>query len=133
MFLAGEAADELKYQCDYVLDRKNDDLMFRYLRYPSATVEEAATHYWQEHQDDILLELRKNEIIREKYRAIEAQKNNPLHKQRAIMAAVKESGAKTVNGLGMLARQGALNFKLWTGVDAPQELMMETLKKEFGL
>lgn len=97
MFLEGDSTDELKYQCDYVLDRKNDDLMFRYLQYPSATVEEAATQYWQTHQDDILLELRKNEIIREKYRAVEAQKNNPLHKQRAIMAAVKESGAKTVN------------------------------------
>lgn len=42
-------------------------------------------------------------------------------------------GAKTVNGLGMLVRQGALNFKLWTGVDAPVELMTETLRKEFNL
>jgi shikimate dehydrogenase len=50
-----------------------------------------------------------------------------------FLGEAKCRGAKTVNGLGMLARQGALNFKLWTGVDAPQELMMETLKKEFGL
>ena len=53
--------------------------------------------YWQTHQDDILLELRKNEIIREKLRAIESNPNNSLHKRRAIMTAVKESGAKTVN------------------------------------
>ncbi|MDO4322981.1 MAG: shikimate dehydrogenase [Lachnospiraceae bacterium] len=40
-------------------------------------------------------------------------------------------GAKTVNGLGMLACQGALNFELWTGVKAPLEVMEETLRKEF--
>ena len=42
-------------------------------------------------------------------------------------------GAKTVNGLGMLVEQGALNFKLWTGVDAPVDLMAEVLRKEFNL
>lgn len=41
-------------------------------------------------------------------------------------------GAKTVNGLGMLACQGALNFTLWTGVDAPLDVMEETLRKEFS-
>lgn len=42
-------------------------------------------------------------------------------------------GAKTVNGLGMLAQQGALNFTLWTGADAPVGVMEDTLKREFGL
>ncbi|WP_394926199.1 shikimate dehydrogenase [uncultured Robinsoniella sp.] len=44
-----------------------------------------------------------------------------------------QRGAKTVNGLGMLAQQGALNFTLWTGADAPVEVMEDTLKQEFGL
>ncbi len=42
-------------------------------------------------------------------------------------------GAHTVNGLGMLANQGALNFTLWTGEEAPVEVMEETLRKEFNL
>lgn len=42
-------------------------------------------------------------------------------------------GAHTINGLGMLVNQGALNFTLWTGVEAPVEVMVETLKKEFNL
>lgn len=42
-------------------------------------------------------------------------------------------GAKTINGLGMLVNQGALNFKLWTGVDAPVEVMKAVLRREFGL
>lgn len=40
-------------------------------------------------------------------------------------------GAKTVNGLGMLACQGALNFTLWTGAEAPLSIMEETLRREF--
>lgn len=40
-------------------------------------------------------------------------------------------GAKTVSGLGMLVQQAALNFTLWTGVEAPVEVMEEALKKEF--
>ena len=42
-------------------------------------------------------------------------------------------GAHTINGLGMLVNQGALNFTLWTGEEAPIEVMTETLKNEFGL
>jgi len=50
-----------------------------------------------------------------------------------FLQEAEKRGAKTVNGLGMLVRQGALNFELWTGEKAPVELMTETLKKEFGL
>ena len=41
--------------------------------------------------------------------------------------------AKTINGLGMLVNQGALNLTLWAGVEAPVAVMMDTLKMEFGL
>lgn len=52
----------------------------------------------------------------------------------AITEFLKEAGArgaKCVGGLGMLARQGALNFTLWTGEEAPVGVMEETLKREF--
>lgn len=42
-------------------------------------------------------------------------------------------GAQTINGLGMLVNQAAVNFTLWTGKAAPEKLMMDTLKAEFGL
>ncbi|MCD2493543.1 shikimate dehydrogenase [Lacrimispora sp. NSJ-141] len=42
-------------------------------------------------------------------------------------------GSHTVNGLGMLVNQGALNFTLWTGTEAPLDVMTDALKKEFGL
>ena len=40
-------------------------------------------------------------------------------------------GVKIVSGLGMLVNQAALNFTLWTGEEAPYDVMAEALKKEF--
>ncbi|MBR3974196.1 MAG: shikimate dehydrogenase [Oscillospiraceae bacterium] len=50
-----------------------------------------------------------------------------------FLREAEKRGAKTINGLGMLVNQGALNFTLWTGVEAPSDVMMDTLKQEFGL
>lgn len=44
-----------------------------------------------------------------------------------------QRGAQTINGLGMLANQAALNFRLWTGREAPVSLMEEVLRREFHL
>ena len=48
-----------------------------------------------------------------------------------FLQAARERGAKTISGLGKLACQGALNFTIWTGEEAPYEVMFEALKKEF--
>lgn len=48
-----------------------------------------------------------------------------------FLQACRAQGAKTVSGLGMLACQGALNFTLWTGMEAPLDVMEATLRKEF--
>ena len=50
-----------------------------------------------------------------------------------FLQEAEKRGAKTINGLGMLVNQGALNFTMWTGVDAPVDVMVDTLKKEFDL
>lgn len=97
MFLTGEPPENIHYECGFTIDRKDNSLMLRYLKYPVASIEKAATDYWRSHQDDILLDLRKNEILRQKLSEVEADLDNPLHKQRAIMNALRESGAKTVN------------------------------------
>ena len=41
-----------------------------------------------------------------------------------LLTAAAERGATTVNGLGMLVHQAAISFELWTGVDAPVEVML---------
>ena len=50
-----------------------------------------------------------------------------------FLQEAEKRGAKTINGLGMLVNQGALNFNMWAGVDAPVDVMVDTLKKEFDL
>jgi len=46
---------------------------------------------------------------------------NPLETR--LLKEAKVAGAKTVSGVLMLVYQGAEAFKLWTGVEAPAELM----------
>ncbi|GAB4342098.1 MAG: shikimate dehydrogenase [Phototrophicales bacterium] len=41
-----------------------------------------------------------------------------------LMQQAEAHGGRAIGGLGMLVRQGALSFKIWTGVDAPIETMM---------
>ncbi len=57
---------------------------------------------------------------------------NPL--QTRLLKDATEVGCKTINGLDMLVNQAALSFKIWTGVEAPLEVMrkaaLEVLEKE---
>jgi shikimate dehydrogenase len=41
-------------------------------------------------------------------------------------------GAQILDGLGMLVYQGAIGFKLWTGKDAPLDIMHKALSKAFN-
>lgn len=50
-----------------------------------------------------------------------------------FLKEAEKQGALAVNGLGMLACQAALNFKLWTGVEASLDVMEETLRREFDM
>ncbi len=46
-----------------------------------------------------------------------------------LLKVAKERGCPTLNGMGMLVRQGAASFKLWTGREAPVKVMREALGK----
>ena len=49
-----------------------------------------------------------------------------------FLKAASDHGAKVHNGLGMLVRQAAINFTLWTGKEAPLDVMAKALKNEFS-
>ncbi len=49
-----------------------------------------------------------------------------------FLKAAAEHGARTFTGIGMLVQQGALNFTLWTGEEAPVDVMYEALEKELS-
>jgi shikimate dehydrogenase len=46
---------------------------------------------------------------------------NPLETK--LLQQAQKSGAQALDGLGMLVRQGALAFEIWTGEEAPVEVM----------
>ena len=48
-----------------------------------------------------------------------------------FLREARARGAKAITGLGMLVCQGARNFTLWTGEEAPFTAMFDALKKEF--
>lgn len=50
-----------------------------------------------------------------------------------FLKSAKESGAKTLNGIGMLVRQGALSFSIFTGKDAPIDVMRSAALKVLNL
>jgi shikimate dehydrogenase len=52
---------------------------------------------------------------------------NPERSDTAFLRIARMRGHRTIDGLGMLARQGAAGFKAWTGKDAPLEVMIEAL------
>ncbi|MDQ3328051.1 MAG: shikimate dehydrogenase [Chloroflexota bacterium] len=51
---------------------------------------------------------------------------NPINTP--LLRLSQAAGAQTVSGLDMLVYQGAESFRLWTGQDAPIEIMMRTAR-----
>jgi shikimate dehydrogenase len=50
-----------------------------------------------------------------------------------LLTMAKQAGCKTQNGLRMLLYQGLASFKLWTGVEAPEDIFdIEELQRQAG-
>jgi len=56
----------------------------------------------------------------------------PNPPQTVFLDKARARGAVTLDGLGMLVYQGAIAFKLWTGHDAPVQIMKQALAAEFA-
>jgi shikimate dehydrogenase len=52
--------------------------------------------------------------------------------QTALMQQVEDAGGRAIGGLGMLVRQGAEAFKIWTGVEPPLDVMLDTVRLELN-
>ena len=49
-----------------------------------------------------------------------------------FLEEAKKIGCKTFHGMQILFNQGAIAFELWTGLDAPVEVMLDALAKVYG-
>jgi shikimate dehydrogenase len=54
---------------------------------------------------------------------------NPPHTP--FLKEAESRGVKTLDGLGMLVYQGAIGFTMWTGMEAPVDVMHQALKQAF--
>jgi shikimate dehydrogenase len=46
-----------------------------------------------------------------------------------FLVAARSRGARAAGGLAMLVYQGAASFRLWTGLEAPVEVMFQAARK----
>ena len=53
-----------------------------------------------------------------------------LPKETLLLKQAKRKGCVTLSGAGMLIYQGAEAFRLWTGLDAPVDIMKKVLEEE---
>jgi shikimate dehydrogenase len=49
-----------------------------------------------------------------------------------VLKAAAEAGATTLGGLHMLVYQGVLSFQMWTGQDAPVDVMLAAATREMA-
>ena len=49
-----------------------------------------------------------------------------------LLREARAAGARTVAGVGMFVQQAAIQFELWTGRDAPVDVMTETVIRALG-
>jgi shikimate dehydrogenase len=49
-----------------------------------------------------------------------------------LLAAARQRGLPTLDGLSMLVYQGVIGFQLWTGQDPPEDVMKQSLRAALG-
>ena len=50
-----------------------------------------------------------------------------------LLREAAQQGCQTLDGLGMLIHQGAIGFKIWTGLDCDSAAMREAAEEFLGI
>ena len=95
MFVESVPYEGLRFKSKYHTEDMGDGFI-DYLQDRNGFVDCFAAVYISQHREEILAELMRIEILQERYAAIAANSDSPLHKMKAISDAVKASGASTV-------------------------------------
>ena len=114
-FFAGIYADSLEYETEYQFAGWNEENLLEYIISPEQFIKDEAQRYLENHLEDILLDLRRLESLKEHLSAIENAKDSPLHKVKAISKAVTESGAQTAR---VTIVKNGIEFSFKTATDS---------------
>lgn len=96
-FIKGNAVSDIVYKCPYSTDSMTDKEYIQFILDKEPLVEETAKAYIEEHQENILAQFYNNSLLRKELQSIYDNPKHILHRVKAIIDAVRESGAKTVN------------------------------------
>lgn len=96
-FIKGNAVSDIVYQCPYSTDSMSDKEYIQFILDKEPLVEETAKAYIEDHQENILAQFYNNALLKKELQSIYDDPGHILHRVKAIIDAVQESGAKTVN------------------------------------
>lgn len=96
-FIKGNAVSDIVYQCPFSTDSMSDKEYIEFILDKEPLVEETAKTYIEEHQENMLAQFYNNALLKKELQSIYDNPGHILHRVKAIIDAVKESGAKTVN------------------------------------
>ena len=96
-FINGNAVSDIVYKCPFSTDSMSDKEYIQFILDREPLIEETANTYINEHQENILAQFYNNALLRKELQSIYDNPEHILHRVKAIIDAVKESGAKTVN------------------------------------
>ena len=111
LFLQGiNSSEAVGYTCDFQFGGWSESDLLEYIRNPSGFIERQAREYIDTHQEDILWEFQRNDLVAASMKRMEANEDSPLHRLRNIMAVMNNLPAKTV--LVTVCKEGtAFTFK----------------------
>lgn len=96
-FIKGNAVSDIVYRCPFSSDSMSDTEYIRFILDRESLVEETAKTYIEEHQENMLAQFYNNALLKKELQSIYDNPGHILHRVKAIIDAVQESGAKTVN------------------------------------
>lgn len=96
-FIEGKEPSDIVYKCPYSTDSMSDADYIQFISDNEPLVEREANAYIEEHQENILAQFYNNALLKKELQSIYDDPGNILHRVKAIIGAVEQSGAKTVN------------------------------------
>lgn len=95
LFFANMEPDN-RFHSRYALDELPETAFIAYRQDPEEFIQTEAEQYIKNQQEKFLLQFLKNEALMTEYQTLIQDTDNPIHRMKAITAAVIASGAKTV-------------------------------------
>ena len=97
VFIKGDEPSDIVYKCPYSVDSMSDADYIQFIADKEPIVEREANAYIEQYQENILAQFYNNALLKKELQSIYDDPGNVLHRVKAIINAVKQSGAKTVN------------------------------------